>query len=177
MYCFYTDHTSHWNDSMTEQPEKRTKLTAMQKAIKEMIGALEDRAPAAPPPFSEQRKPFIEPVQTAISSLRRARENAAMYAGWFQDDVFNSWSRVFLRAAGDPSEWTQAKVLYENYVHLAGFRDAAKKDSVLAKTLIASQTQWGKMMATKFVKERRTKGYYYPVALKPGAWGDTEKQV
>ena len=157
---------------MTDLPTKKPRLTAMQRGIQEMMRELDGEAPPAPPPFHDQSTPYVEPIKTAISALRRAREDAAQQAGWFQDKVFNSWSRVCLLPANDPTEWTQATVLYENYVHVAGFRDAGKKDAVLAKSVIATQTQWGRMMATKFTKNRRTKGFYYPVTLKPGAWGD-----
>lgn len=146
--------------------------SAIQKALKELLDP-QYVAPPAPPPWEE--KPFKERVEVMISPLKSARENAAKQAGTFRDQVFGSWSRVFLQAVDDPSEWTQAKVLYANYVHLAGLRGAAKKDSIVARSVIASQTQWGKMMATKFIKDRRAKGYFYPVKLKPEAWGDPPK--
>jgi hypothetical protein len=71
--------------------------------------------------------------------------------------------------AQTPSEWTQASTLYENYIAHArrfGENRAQRSQSVLA---LATQTQWGRMMATLFPKTRRSAGWFYPLKLRRGA--------
>jgi len=142
--------------------------TALQRKIREMMGD-EDWHPAqeAPPPF--ESLPIKERARRKLTPLMEARRTAEMLAGWYRDDVFDSWVRVFLVPAEDPRQWTQARVLYEHYVKAASLKEAGGAKSKLGKHArqeIASETQWGLMMATKFIKKRRTRAFFYPVRLK-----------
>jgi hypothetical protein len=90
-------------------------------------------------------------------------------AGWFSDDMFSTWARLFLLPASNPSEWTQATALYENYVKLASLRGADKAAANIARSVIVTQTQWGKMMGSLYPNKRRTRaGWFYPVKLIKG---------
>lgn len=118
------------------------------------------------PPF--ESLPFKERARHKLTPLMDARKKAAMYAGWYRDDVFDSWVRKFLVIADDPRQWTQSQVLYDNYAKAAALKEAGSARSEMgmtARSEIATQTQWGLMMATKFTKKRRTKGWYYPVRI------------
>ena len=144
------------------------KPTAVQKWVREQIAIKEGEHPAqlAAPPF--ESLPFKERAKQKLSPLMDARRKAQLLAGWYQDDVFDSWARKFLVVADDPRQWTQAQVLYESYVKAATLAEAGGARTNVGKTAretIATQTQWGRMMATKFTKKRRSRGWFYPVRI------------
>lgn len=100
---------------------------------------------------------------TTLSALQQARAKAEELASAVRDDVFDDWVRRCVADAQLPDEWTQARVLYENYIAHArryGENRAQRAQSVL---VLATETQWGRMMATLFPKKRRRAGWYYPL--------------
>jgi len=141
--------------------------TALQRKIRDAMQDTDQHwAQSAPPPFASL--PFKEKANTKLSPLMEARQKAEMYAGWYRDDIFDDWVRAFLATADAPRQWTQAQVLYESYVKAAALKEAGSAKSKIGKHAreeIATQTQWGLMMATKFPKKRRSKGWFYPVRL------------
>lgn len=72
-------------------------------------------------------------------------------------------------AAQEPSEWTQARILYESYLQHAKTFGRNRGQRELSVQELATETQWGRMMATMFVKKRRRAGWYYQLRLKRGA--------
>lgn len=105
----------------------------------------------------------------AFSALQQARAKAEELTGAVRSAAFDDWVRRCVVDAQTPSEWTQASTLYENYIAHArrfGENRAQRSQSVLA---LATQTQWGRMMATLFPKTRRSAGWFYPLKLRRGA--------
>lgn len=103
-----------------------------------------------------------------VSALQQARAKAEELTGAVRSAAFDDWVRRCVVDAQTPSEWTQARTLYESYIaHARRFGDnrAQRSQSVLA---LATETQWGRMMATLFVKKRRSAGWYYPLRCKRG---------
>lgn len=143
------------------------KLTSVQRKIRDMMQAeVEHAAQEALPPWGSLT--IKERAKWKLTPLMAARKEAENYAGWYRDDVFDSWVRVFLAPAEDPRQWTQARVLYEHYVKAASLKDVGGPRTKLGKHArqeIASETQWGLMMATKFIKRRRTRALFYPVRI------------
>lgn len=106
--------------------------------------------------------------KAAFSALQQARAKAEELTGAVRSAAFDDWVRRCVVDAQTPSEWTQARTLYESYIaHARRFGDnrAQRSQSVLA---LATETQWGRMMATLFVKKRRSAGWYYPLRCKRG---------
>lgn len=107
--------------------------------------------------------------EATFSALQKARAKAEELTGALRTAAFDDWVRRCVVDVKTPTEWTQARTLYENYIaHAQQFGDnrAQRAQSVQA---LATETQWGRMMATLYLKKRRTKGWYYPVKLKRGA--------
>lgn len=106
--------------------------------------------------------------KATFSALQQARAKAEELTGAVRSAAFDDWVRRCVVDAQTPSEWTQARTLYESYIaHARRFGDnrAQRSQSVLA---LATETQWGRMMATLFVKKRRSAGWYYPLRCKRG---------
>jgi hypothetical protein len=114
---------------------------------------------------SRRKKSMLE---GAITGLQQARTEALKQAGWVQDLFFGAWIHNCVETADDPRHWTQARVLYENYLQRA--RRFSLKQHRLEKQaaleVLATETQWGRWMATRYPKKRRTAGFYYPLRLK-----------
>jgi hypothetical protein len=104
-----------------------------------------------------------------LTALAAARKKAEQLAGDIRTDAFDDWVRRSVVTADDPREWTQARVLYENYLTHAKTYGNNRTQKALAKQEAATETQWGRMMATMFTKKRRTAGWYYPLRCKRGA--------
>ncbi|MHB1186104.1 hypothetical protein [Thiobacillus sp.] len=101
--------------------------------------------------------------EEAFSALRKVRAEAEKLTGAVRSKAFDDWVRRCVFDARSPDEWTQASTLYENYIaHARRFGDnrAQRAQAVLA---LATQTQWGRMMATLFPKTRRSAGWFYPL--------------
>ncbi len=111
-------------------------------------------------------RPRVE-VERAFSELRKARTKVEKAAGHVTDLVFREWVQSCVLPAQRPDEWTQARVLYENYLLHAktiGRNRSQRREVVLE---LATETQWGRMMAAvPFTKKRRTAGWYYPLRAK-----------
>lgn len=107
-------------------------------------------------------------LERAITGLQQARAEAAKQAGWVQDLFFSAWISNCVEGADDPRQWTRASVLYENYLHRARkFSQKQKRlEQQAALEALATETQWGRWMATRYPKKRRTAGFYYPLRLK-----------
>lgn len=130
-------------------------------------------AQLAPPPFPlddgvpppEEK----EVARAAITKLARARRKVQELAPVVRDAAFEDWVRRFLSAVDDPREWTQARVLYENYLKRSRDFGGSRSGRRVSRQELASETQWGKMMRSAFLKKRRGRGWFYPVRLKQGA--------
>lgn len=101
-----------------------------------------------------------------FTALTKARAKAEELAGAARDAAFDDWVRRSVVEAKRPDEWTQARVLYENYfthVQRFGRNRTQRAQSV---QVAATETQWGRMMATLFAKRRRASGWFYPLRCK-----------
>lgn len=106
--------------------------------------------------------------EEAFTALRKARAKAEELSGAVRNAAFEDWILRSVVNAQEPSEWTQAQVLYENYLaHAKTFGDNRTQRAQSIQEL-ATQTQWGRMMATLFPKRRRSAGWYYPLRCKRG---------
>jgi hypothetical protein len=132
-------------------------VEAQQASMPWMVKRLERKAKQRLPPA----------VEVAVTGLQAARAEALAQAGYVQDLVFDDWYDCIIEDAQAPSEWTQARNLYESYLaHGRTFgRDMHERRA--AVQALATETQWGRMMATRFPKVRRGSGWHYPVKLRP----------
>jgi hypothetical protein len=105
----------------------------------------------------------------SVTALRAARAKAEELAGVVRTDAFNDWFRRCVVDAKEPSEWTQARVLYESYIRHAKTYGEKRWQRELSIQEAATETQWGRMMATLRPKKRRTNGYFYPLQCKRNA--------
>lgn len=118
--------------------------------------------------LENQTKPRQSRIETAITGLQQARAEAQTQAGWVEDLIFDDWIARCVIEANDPREWTQARVLYEDYLTHAKTCAKNRAQKTLVVQVLATETQWGRMMATLFPKKRRTAGWYYPLRCKRG---------
>jgi hypothetical protein len=127
-------------------------------------------AQAGLPPFLSEEPPERGQARSAnLGKLRSARRKAEQLGSVVRDDAFDDWVRRSLFEAESPAAWTQASELYQNYMRHAARYGSSRSDRALSRQLVATETRWGKMMGSLFVKTRRAKGWYYPVRLKHGA--------
>lgn len=97
---------------------------------------------------------------------RRKLENLSAV---IRDEAFDDWIRRYVVIAERPDDWTQTRVLYENYLKRAMAYGRNREDRRISKEVLATETRFGIMMGSLFPKKRRTKGCYYPLRLKKGA--------
>jgi hypothetical protein len=109
------------------------------------------------------------PPIPSMKKLKDARKKMMKLAEVVRDEAFNYWLDQWVKPAQRPDEWTQASVLYENYLKRAKEYGNNKGDKRLSKDERATETQWGKMMGSLYQKKRRAGGNYYPVKLNRGA--------
>jgi hypothetical protein len=102
-------------------------------------------------------------------NLRDMRKKVQELGAVVRDEAFDDWHERCLVKAERPDEWTQARALYENYLKQAKGYGNNRQDRSLAKSELATETQWGRMMGEIHLKRRRRDGNYYPVRLKRGA--------
>lgn len=110
--------------------------------------------------------------QDHFTPLQAARAKAEELAGAVRNAAFDDWTRRCVVMADDPREWTQARVLYENYLVHARTYGGNRSQKALAAQARATETQWGRMMATlasDIPKKRRSAGWYYPLRCKRAA--------
>jgi hypothetical protein len=105
-------------------------------------------------------------VEFVLSALGAARKKARDLAGEVRSDAFKHWLRNRVVKAQEPDEWTQARVLYESYLAHVKTYGRHRTQTALVIQEAATMTQWGRMMATLFTKNRRTAGWYYPLRCK-----------
>lgn len=103
-----------------------------------------------------------------FTALAVARKKAEELAGEAQGVAFSDWIHRCVVLAQQPSEWTQARVLYESYLAHAKTYGRNRTQKALSIQELATETQWGRMMATRFPKKRRTAGWYYQLRCKRG---------
>lgn len=104
-----------------------------------------------------------------LKKLKAARKKALDLAAVVRSDAFEDWVDKFVVEAERPDEWTRARVLYENYLQRTKDYGWNRPDKPVVKEELATETQWGKMMGSRFAKKRRRNGWYYPLRLKQGA--------
>lgn len=147
------------------EPEMRTKVEAIQNALPPWM----QEADASTPTPQPSEKPVKKP-KSNLSKLKDARKKVEELSAVVRDDAFEYWVRAYLSEAKLPTEFTQSRVLYENYLKRAKEYGANKADKALSRQELATETQWGKMMGSLFPhKVRRRTGWFYPVRLKQGA--------
>lgn len=113
--------------------------------------------------LERRAKPLPSKIDIAITGLQQARAEAEKQAGWLQDLVFDDWICRCVVEVDDPRDWTQARVLYEDYLtHARAFGKKANEKRVALQELV-TETQWGRMMVTLYPKKRRTAGWFYPL--------------
>ena len=113
--------------------------------------------------LERRTKPLPSKIDMAITGLQQARAEAEKQAGWLQDLVFDDWIRRCVVEVDDPRDWTQARVLYEDYlVHARTFGNKGNEKRVVRQELV-TETQWGRLIATLYPKKRRTAGWFYPL--------------
>jgi hypothetical protein len=114
-------------------------------------------------------QPTEEPPNADFKKLKTWRRKVEVLADAVRDEAFDDWLRRNVVKAERPDEWTRARDLYEGYVRHAGKYGNNRTDKQLATEVLATETAWGKMMGSLFHKQRRRRGYYYPLRLKKGA--------
>ena len=136
------------------------------------IDSLAELAPLHPaqsalPPWLDEEPKQVD-GERALTALRAARAKAEELAQAVRNAAFDDWVRRCVVTAREPSDWTQARVLYESYLAHAKAYGRTRADRALSVLELATETQWGRMMATLFVKKRRSAGWYYPLRCKRG---------
>lgn len=105
----------------------------------------------------------------AFTPLQQTRAKLKVLTAVVRSNAFDDWRRACVVKADAPGEWTQARTLYESYLQHArkyGSNREQRAEAVLAQ---ATETTWGRMMASVHPKVRRGSGWHYPVRLKKGA--------
>lgn len=124
-------------------------------------------AQQALPPWMQERiaNAALKPDHN-FTALRAARAKVEELAATVRTEAFTDWVRRCTAPAREPSEWTQARVLYDSYIDHAKRYGLRAADRALSVQELATETQWGRMMATLLPKKRRTAGFYYPLRVK-----------
>jgi hypothetical protein len=113
--------------------------------------------------------PDKEPLKS-MTKLKAARKKALESGAVVREEAFDDWLDRYVVKAERPDQWTQSRVLYENYLKRAKAYGQNRPDKRLAKEELATETYWGKMMGSLFPNKKRTgTGWFYPVRLKQGA--------
>jgi hypothetical protein len=107
-------------------------------------------------------------TEANFTNLQKARAKAEELAGAVRDAAFDDWVRRCVVSAQVPGEWTQARMLYASYLDHAQRFGRTRDHRAQSVQSLATETQWGRMMATLFPKKRRTAGLYYPLRCKRG---------
>lgn len=105
-----------------------------------------------------------------FKSLKEARKKLEKAGTGIRNEGFDAWFRRYVKSAKRPDEWTQAAVLYENYVKHVRRWGNNRHDKRLSELEMATETRFGIMLReTGVMKKRRRGGYYYPLQIKKGA--------
>lgn len=115
--------------------------------------------------------------QKDMAKLRDARNKLRKLGDVVRTNMFNDWLDRCVVKVEQPTDWTRASDLYDSYVRharkygpsLQDGEKATKTDQKVAREEMATETAWGKMMGSLFIKKRRRAGQYYPLRLKQGA--------
>jgi hypothetical protein len=145
-------------------PDQRRPLTEDEKKLLEQMEA----GTLLPPFLAKPSRRSKSKIDIALTGLQQARAEAAKQAGWVQDLIFDNWIKNRVEEVDDPREWTQAHTLYENYLEHARAFGKKWKEKQAAFQALATETQWGRWMATRYTKSRRTRAVYYPLRCKRG---------
>ncbi|MFU3625106.1 hypothetical protein ACM7JP_17870 [Pseudomonas aeruginosa] len=140
-------------------PELRTSIEAIRKAVPPW----EEGNDAPIPPPDERKR------QSNFTKLKAARKKVEELAQAVRSDAFDDWVSCCVVTAKEPSEWTQARILYESYLRHAKSYGRNRGQRAESVQELATETQWGRMMATLFPKKRRRAGFYYQLRLRRGA--------
>ena len=171
MYGMSLNHTHHAHAMTTTQ---RPRPGSLPLPKYDTPPAAPEQPAPIPPWYGGDRDAFDADLKRrekneTFSALQKARAKAEELTGAVRDAAFDHWVNRCVFNSETPDEWTQASTLYENYISHArrfGENRAQRSQSVLA---LATQTQWGRMMATLYPKTRRSAGWFYPLKLKRGA--------
>lgn len=131
-------------------------------------------AQSALPPFipADELTPKTPPKErvprSSLEKLKGVMKKAEELRADVRNDAFDDWVRRCVVTAQEPTEWTQARILYENYLAHAKTYGNNRADRALSVQELATETQWGRMMATLFPKKRRRAGWYYQLRCKRG---------
>lgn len=106
--------------------------------------------------------------ERTFTALQAARAKVEELSDAVRSAAFEDWVCRCVVTAQEPSEWTQARTLYESYLAHAKTYGRTQRQRGLIVQELATETQWGRMMATQFPKKRRTAGLYYPLRIKRG---------
>jgi hypothetical protein len=98
---------------------------------------------AFPTWMTEEPRPE-EKVRQPFTALQKARRKAEELAGVVRSDAFSDWVRRCMVPAKVPSEWTQARTLYESYVAHAWTYGLNRSQRKLSGQELATETQWGR---------------------------------
>lgn len=105
--------------------------------------------------------------ERTFTALQKVRAKAEELAGAARDAAFVDWAECCVDHAKDPREWTQARTLYENYLSHARRFGRNRQQRAQSVQELATETQWGRMMATlPIAKKRRGMGIYYSLRCK-----------
>ena len=116
-----------------------------------------------------RRTKKVSKENEAMTKLKKARKKVQELASIVRDQAFDDWLERWTVKAERPDEWTQARVLYENYLKRAKEFGNNQSEKRLSKEELATETRWGRMMGAVYEKHRRPRAYYYPVRLKGDA--------
>lgn len=134
-------------------------------SLKDFSSLVEDVIPVDPNNPPRPRKP-----KNNFKSLKDARKKLEEASAGVRNEGFDAWVRRYVVPAKRPDEWTQATVLYENYVkHVRRWGDN-RPDKRLSQLEMATETRFGIMMREiGIMKKRRRSGFFYPLRIKDGA--------
>lgn len=133
-------------------------LTDLAALVEEMVPVDHDKPP-------RPRKP-----KNAFKSMKEARKEIEEAGTGIRNEGFDAWVRRYVVPAERPSEWTQAAVLYENYLKHARRWGNNRPDKRLSELELATETRFGIMLREiGLMKKRKRGGYFYPLRLKAGA--------
>lgn len=117
---------------------------------------------------AEEVRQYEKERDRVLTALAAARKQVEQLSGKLRNGAFTDWVRRSVVMADVPSEWTQARTLYEDYLTHVKLYGRNRAHKMLSSDEAATETQWGRMMATQFPKKRRTAGWYYPLRCKRG---------
>jgi len=121
-------------------------------------------------PFDPNKPPRQSKPKDPFSKLKKARKDVEEATTGVRNDGFEAWIRRYVAPAERPSEWTQATILYENYIKHARGWGNNRPDKRLSQLALATETRFGIMLREiGLIKKRKHGGFFYPLRIKAGA--------